>query len=317
MFFRVLFSLFISLSIFFAGPKEALACESCLVPRIGRMESSEHISELKKWFFDLTLEQQNWNTSTAREAHDLHHDGHHVHNKTHEEFYHFTLGANPIERVTLYAEMPLVVKGSIEVDSHQNLGKKEESKGLGDAHLIGTYRFYEKDETFLGAVLGVKLPSGETKRTNSRNEFFEMELQPGSGSYDFPIGATYQWMVNPFVLRGNVMYVFKNKGARQFEYGDLFSTSVFVDFIVGPKNENEETKIGMDINFQHEERQEENGQEIADSGGDTLLIGPALSVRRGKYFTWYTNILFPVYQNLGGVHQELDYVWHLGAKANW
>ncbi len=317
MLFRILFALFISLSVFAGGLKDALACESCLVPRIGRMENSEHVDGLKKWFFDFTFEQQNWDEKPAREAHLLHHDGHHFHNKTHEEFYHFTLGANPAERLTVYAEVPLVVKGSVEIENHAFLGKKEESRGLGDAHILGTYRVLEKGESFLGAVLGVKLPTGQTKVANSRDEVFEMELQPGSGSFDFPAGVMYQWMVNPFVLRGNAMYVFKTEGDRQFEYGDLFSASLFLDLLIGPQSKGEETKIGLDLNFQNEQKQTENGLSVKDSGGNTLLLGPAVTLRRGQFVTLYGNVLFPVYQELGGVHQELDYVWNAGAKVNW
>ena len=97
---------FILLSFLSFNFEKAQACESCTIPRIGRVENVGKDGQ-KPWFFDFTFEQQNWDERSAIDAHELHDEGHHVHNKTHEEFYHFTLGANPREDVTILAEMPL------------------------------------------------------------------------------------------------------------------------------------------------------------------------------------------------------------------
>ena len=295
----------------------AQACESCTIPRIGRVAELEKDNLKKPWFFDFTFEQQNWDERPALDAHELHEEGHHVHNKTHEGFYHFTLGANPLENLTLLAEIPYVVRGSVEIEDHDRLGEKEESKGIGDLNLIAIYRFLKQDENYLGAVGGVKFPTGETKETNSQNMRFEPELQPGTGSYDYPLGVVYQLQVNSFVFRGNVIYVIKTEGDQDFEFGDLFSTSLFLDYIVNPGSNAFETKIGLDLNFQHEEKQVDRGEEVADSGGTTLFLGPALTVKAHDNVSVFGNILFPVHQNLGGVHQELDFVWNAGAKILW
>lgn len=291
----------------------AQACESCTIPRIGRVSEME--KDKKPWFFDFTFEQQNWDERPARDAHELHEEGHHVHNKTHEEFYHFTLGANLWERATLLAEIPYVVRGSIEIEDHDRLGEKEESEGVGDLNFFSTYRFLEQDGNYLGAVGGIKFPTGETKETNSQNVRFEPELQPGTGSYDYPLGVVYQLRVNSFVFRGNAIYVIKTEGDQDFEFGDLFSTSLFLDYIVNPGAF--ETKIGLDLNFQHEEKQVDRGTEVADSGGTTLFLGPALTIKANDNVSVFGNILFPVHQNLGGVHQELDFVWNVGTKVSW
>lgn len=296
---------------------KAQACESCTIPRIGRVAELEKGNLGKPWFFDFTFEQQNWDEKPAEGAHELHEEGHHVHNKTHEEFYHFTLGANPLENLTLLAEIPYVVRGSIEIEDHDRLGEKEESEGIGDLNVIVTYRFLRRDNNYLGAVGGIKFPTGETKETNSQNVRFEPELQPGTGSYDYPLGVVYQLQVNSFVFRGNAIYVFKTEGDQDFEFGDLFSTSLFLDYIVNPGNNAFETKIGLDLNFQHEEKQVDHGEEVADSGGTTFFLGPALTIKANDNVSVFGNILFPVHQNLGGVHQELDFVWNAGTKITW
>lgn len=314
---RKLFGFLILLSFFSFNLDNARACESCTIPRIGREAEFEKDNLKKPWFFDFTFEQQQWDERPAREAHELHDKGHHVHNKTHEEFYHFTLGVNAWENVTLLAEIPYVVRGSIEIEDHDRLGKKEKSEGIGDLNLLLIYRFLKRGENSLGAVGGVKFPTGETKEKNSRNVRFEPELQPGTGSYDTPLGVVYQLKVNSFVFRGNVIYVIKTKGDQNFEFGDLFSMSLFLDYIVNPGSNAFETKIGLDLNFQHEKKQTNRGREEADSGGTTLFVGPALTVKANDNVLVFGNFLFPIYQNLGGVHQELDFVWTAGAKVTW
>lgn len=295
----------------------AQACESCTIPRIGRVSELEKGNLKKPWFFDFTFEQQNWDERPALDAHELHDEGHHVHNKTHEEFYHFTLGANPWENLTLLAEIPYVVRGFIEIEDHDRLGEKEESKGISDLNVLATYRFLTQGENYLGAVGGVKFPVGETKETNSQNVRFEPELQPGTGSYDYPLGVVYQIRVNSFVFRGNAIYVIKTEGDQDFEFGDLFSTSLFLDYIVNPGNNAFETKIGLDLNFQYEEKQVDRDVEVPDSGGTTLFLGPALTIKANDNVLIFGNFLFPIHQNLGGVHQELDFVWNAGAKVIW
>ena len=297
--------------------KKVFACESCTIPRIGRVSELEKDNLKKPWFFDFTFEQQNWDERPALDAHELHEEGHHVHNKTHEEFYHFTLGANPRENLTILAEIPYVVRGSIEIEDHDRLGEKEESEGIGDLNVFAIYRFLRQDENYLGAVGGVKFPTGETKETNSQRVRFEPELQPGTGSYDYPLGVVYQLRVNSCVFRGNAIYVIKTEGDQDFKFGDLFSTSLFLDYIVNPGSKALETKIGLDLNFQHEEKQVDRGREVADSGGTTLFLGPALTIKANDNVLVFGNFLFPIHQNLGGVHQELDFVWNAGAKVTW
>ena len=63
--------------------------------------------------------------------------------------------------------------------------------------------------------------------------------------------------------------------------------------------------------------QGEAGEEIEDSGGTTLFIGPALMVDINNHISIVGNILFPAYQDLGGLHQELDYLWNVGLKISW
>jgi len=194
----------------------AEACESCAIPRLGRVDHCAATPGNRQFFFDFTFEQQNWNTFDAHEAHEFHEEGHHVHNKSHEEFYHFMAGANPAENITILAGIPYIVRNSIEIEDHDRLGERETSEGFGDLNLIGIWRFLRRDENFIGVTGGVKFPTGSTDEENSQGVLFEPELQPGSGSYDYPVGGVYQLRSGPFIFRGNVIYIIKTEAVKFF-----------------------------------------------------------------------------------------------------
>lgn len=298
-----------------AGPRNASACESCSCA-LSRA-SGEHVLDQKNWFFDTTFEGIDWDSRDARAAHNLHHQGHDVHNKTHEEYYHFSLGAEPAEALTLFAELPYVSRHSTEVDDHTRLGQKQVSEGLGDMKLSAIWRFWRRENNFIGALGGVKLPTGATREENPQGVRFEPELQPGSGSTDWTAGGVFQAEWKPLTLHGNILYTFKTEGDQDFRFGDLFSSYVFLDMALASPGSPVQTWLGVDMNLQVEGKHEALGVKSPDSGGTTLLLGPALKVKINDHVSVLGNILFPAAQNLGGVHQEQDFTWNMSAKLAW
>ena len=307
----------IILSLFYFTLPTALACDTCLcsLSRPGGDQKSGDKNHLL--FFDFMMEGQDWNEKPADEAHELHEAGHHVHDKTHEKFYHFSLRINPSEELTIFSEIPYVVRQSLEVEDEERLGEKETSEGIGDLHLTGIYRFLRKNNNFLGVVGGIKFPTGNTHEENSQHERFEPELQPGTGSWDYTVGSFFQYELNPLVLNGNVLYTFKTKGDQAFEFGDLFSIYLYADYLIDPASAFNQTKVGLDMNLQVEDKQIDHGFKMKDGGGITLLLGPSLTMKANDHISLFGNLLVPIYQNLGGVHQELDFVWNLGGKIAW
>ena len=274
-------------------------------------------SEDKKWFFKYLFEQQDWNAIDPDVAHELHHDDHHVHDKTKEEFHYFNFGGRLMDRLTVSVDLPYIIRESLEIESHSRLGQTEESKGMGDLHVVGDYRFFQDDVQSAGFLAGVKFPTGETDVANSVGEVFEMELQPGSGSYDYIIGGVYQKDFGRVKLLSNLAYVLKTEGDQDFRYGDLFSTAFFLDYVINPQSESLKTQIGINGNLQYEQKHEDAGVESPDSGGTTFFLGPLVSVEAVKKVSVFGSILFPVHQDLGGVHQELDFNWTAGGRISF
>lgn len=301
----------------FGLSKEVWACESCMIPQLGRQSGVTAESGDKKWFFKYLFERQDWKEIDAHDAHTLHHQGHDAHDKTVEEFYHFGLGRHINDRLTLSADVPYVVRQSLEIDDHAHVGDEERSQGFGDLLVTGEQTLLKKDNSSLGLLGGVKFPTGKTGDRNSRQVKFEPELQPGSGSFDYLAGGVVKTEMDQWSAIFNAVYVLKNKGRQGFESGDLFTTSLLAEHPLNPGSKGAVVNLGADLNFQYEQKQRDHGQKVADSGGTTLFLGPSLSLKANEHVTFIGSWLYPVSQNMGGVHQELKNAWTLGGTILW
>ncbi|MCA9407304.1 MAG: hypothetical protein KC733_01335 [Candidatus Omnitrophica bacterium] len=307
-------AIFIAVFILVFAVVESNACEVCTVPRLGRQEKLVNLEdEQHQWFFDFVYEQQNWNELPAEDAHELHHDGHDVHDKTMEEFYHFAFGRRLNENISLRFEIPYVVRRSIGIE-HDTLGNKETSRGIGDLKAMFSYRIIEQESFAADIIGGVQFPTGQTHEKDSAGSRFEPELQPGSGAYDYLAGGLFEYHLTPFIIKGNATYSFKNEGAQNYKFGSVFSAGLFMDYVINSEAEKFKTKLGIDINYQLAQKDEANGEKDPDSGGQTILAGPTITVEALEDLVLFGTFLYPVYQNLGGLHQELNFVWTLGVK---
>ncbi len=294
----------------------ASACESCVISKIGRDKRNVVAeSQDKKWFLEYLYEHQDWKEIPALEANTLHHQGHDAHDKTDEDYYHFTVGGHLSDRFTVLLEAPYIIRCSIEIDDHARLGDKEVSQGWGDLNLLGDYRFIKDEKKSLGLVGGVKFPVGATKESNSFGDRFEPELQPGSGAYDYVAGTAYGLNFKSFELSGNALYIFKTQGSQGFRYGDLFSTAVGLNCVFNPEDKIK-IKSGIETNFQYEGRQSQDHVDVSDSGGQTIFVGPTVDIQH-ENIDIFGSFSWPAYQHLGGVHQEIVNVWTAGAKISF
>ena len=73
----------------------------------------------------------------------------------------------------------------------------------------------------------------------------------------------------------------------------------------------------MHTNLQYEQKHKDHGEKVEDSGGTTILMGPAASVQIFPHSVAFAAVQLPVYQDLGGVHQELDFSATGGIKLDW
>ncbi len=303
----------------------ALACDSCGCA-LARISSHEKLSEKNKpWFFDFTFEQLVWHKRDPQLARELGDAGHDTHDKTTEEFYHFGMGAHFSERFSVFTELPYIVRHDLNVESFDDsdpdavdhLGERRTSQGFGDLRFSGIFKLFKKGHDFIGPLAGIKFPTGVTAHKTPQGDKFEPEMQPGSGSFDPLMGAAFQYGWRRFKLHGNAIYTIRTPGKQDFAFGNLFSSYVYVDYLVNPQSRFLNTKIGFDTAVHNERKQRNAGGPIADSGGTTWLMGPEFSMRGNDWVSVFGNVLFPVYQDLGGIHQKLQYVWNVGTKISF
>lgn len=287
----------------------AAACGICTIPRLGK---DSHQGP-QKWQIGYLFHQKRWHEKEAAEGHALHHDGHHIHNKTREDFHNINLMYKFNDRFELSLDVPYILRRYIEVDTHDIVGAHQQTDGLGDIQLVGQYWLYQQQQQRVGILAGIKFPTGDTKEKNILNQRVEPELQIGSGSYDYVVGVLYQLKKDGWLVKANGSYVISNPGDQEFENGDLLTLSALTGYVLHANSKNPLT-IGMDSIVQYQAKQKQYGSHVADSGGVTILMGPSLEVGVNSTTSVFTNIHLPVYQNLGGIHQELDMTWEIGTK---
>lgn len=221
----------------FAFVYDAFAtCDSCFLPRTGRDSAYSLGADSKGAFFDFRYEYQNWNSKGEvheeeveeehdHSSHDHEADTHsaslragdnhledteevHGHNRSQDRIYHFTGGYNFSDSLSVLFHMPYLEKFEVQESGSEN------SEGFGDLSLVATWRVIKSEKGFIGPVLGVKLPTGQTNDTNSLGQKFETELQPGTGSTDVIMGGAFERRFESAILRGNALYFLRNEGTQ-------------------------------------------------------------------------------------------------------
>jgi hypothetical protein len=289
------------------------ACEFCTIPQLGKRDGIHVETQDEKIFMKYIFEAHDFDVLDAHQAHGLHHDGHHFHDKVREYVHHLGLGWRAGEDLTLVADLPYVIRESLEIDDHDILGSEQTSEGVGDMTAAALYRFWQKDQRSASAIGGVKFPTGETHDNNSVGTRFEAELQPGTGSFDYFWGAALKQTSDRHELNTNLIYILKRQGAQDYTFGDVLSVSGLWETPVY-RNDDAVLKLGIDANLQYEQKHKNRGARVDDSGGVTLFMGPSMSVALSQHASLFASLHLPAYQNLGGVHQETDYTWNAGGK---
>ncbi|HIG44653.1 MAG: hypothetical protein ABGY96_30850 [bacterium] len=89
-----------------------------------------------------------------------------------------------------YVDRKNIKAGEIE-HGHLEAHNHGDSSGFGDATLFGHYRIYQSNTTDVSMNFGIKLPTGEVTEKDDQGDRFETEFQPGTGSLDLLVGASF------------------------------------------------------------------------------------------------------------------------------
>lgn len=190
-------------------------------------------------------------------------------------------------------------------------------EGLGDASLLGEYRFFHDERSTVRWALlaGVKLPTGGTDEHTIEGERFETEHQPGSGSWDPLLGLAYSRDVGRGGVSASVLYQFATEGAQDTDLGDLVQYGVAYSHRLGAVSEDEPRTAWdaiIELHGEWQDKQEIAGEQQADTGGNSLHLAPGLRYtsfgKDSRAWSAGLSVGVPVAQNPGASHPETDYV---------
>jgi len=254
------------------------------------------------------FDARRYNAIPAEEAHELHDAGRDIHGKNHEETYNLHAGYGLTDDLDLYVIAPLVSKTSLQIEDHDHLGRGERAAGFGDLRLLGKYRFW-KEGVDAAVLVGVKAPTGETSDRDQSGGKFEAEQQPGSGSWDGEFGlAVSRSFRRRLSLATSVQYTLKGEGAQDRKLGDVFRYNAGLSYALRQLGQHPNLSLVLEVNTEWALRDHSRDERhVLDSGGTTVLISPGLTAQMTEHVSAFWSMPVPVYQNLGGEHEELQY----------
>ena len=148
--------------------------------------------------------------------------------------------------------------------------------GLGDVTVLGNFVFVHNTDSLShkfkhsGTVgLGVKAPTGESFRLG----FTEINMLPGTGSFDVIANLNYSLQYRSFGLQNETGFTYKTANRQAYRFGNALSISQ-VFFYRWNLSENLKLIPQLGINFMHNWKDRKNGQLSEDTfNGGNIVNG--------------------------------------------
>jgi hypothetical protein len=194
-------------------------------------------------------------------------------------------GGYQFKKVQVMAFLPYLVSTKISDDG------KVHSNGMGDMIVMANYRVWSKmsmnedmtrtskNELWLGG--GIKLPTGVSKVDVSQTNFNvgDFNSQPGTGSVDYLMNATHNFIWNNSGIVTNATYRYNTTNSQNYHFGNrmYLSSSFFQTFKI--KKVKLRPMAGFsylknDVNtFGGNKIEGSNGYTFSGVGGVNLIFG--------------------------------------------
>jgi len=155
--------------------------------------------------------------------------------------------------------------------------QRSSSEGLGDAALLGKYRFFSEYWTrsafHISAIGGLELPTGSTDEPGATGP----SMQPGSGSLDAIVGLGLTLSTGRYRFDTHVIYKANNEGDGNFSEGDFFTIGgSFAYRFYHAKYPGPSASAKIGLSWRHEAPDELGGEARADTGLDELRLRAGL-----------------------------------------
>ena len=154
--------------------------------------------------------------------------------------------------------------------------------GIGDTMLLVKYRFYRRDSprgtTQASVTFGPKLPTGRTNLTASNGNRLPAGLQPGSGSTDLFLEASWTYTglfnIRRLVADEDFHFLRRSQGTQQTRLGSDLNSRFWLSYRpYESKDGAREWFIGPAFTWLHSQDDRLAGVKQSGSGGNELLAG--------------------------------------------
>ncbi len=221
------------------------------------------------------------------------------------------------------AALPYIERFHAHIHNHLGVPEYErwEYNGIGDLEVDGLRAFGGGEgRSRYFATAGVKMPTGVTDVRNEAGDQPEPAARPGSGSWDFLVGAGSEWRVGgtraddagSIPLRLSVTGRLNGRGTEEYRIGSQVQAHLASELPIGRT-----VAVLGQANFRVKGKDDvgASGLEEEDTGGSWLYLSPGLRVSTGSRASIYGLVQIPVYQRVNGIQLVSDANLYLGVTG--
>lgn len=187
---------------------------------------------------------------------------------------------------------------------------------LGDVRLAGRYRLPGSGAAAgaAGLEFGLKLPTGGYRYTNAEGVTAERSLQPGTGSTDAVLGATYSWRPRFLGMGWFVQGTYQHAVATRdgFRPGDQLSATGGLRYPA-----TDALSLLFQMNALYRRRDAGPNAEPDESGGRFLYTSPGFGYAVTRDAQLYGFVQKPVYRRVNGTQIVADRLFTGGVSVRF
>jgi hypothetical protein len=252
----------------------------------------------------------------------------HMHNIDAINAYSFSLSYGISDELTLSMQLPYISRVGIRAGEMNN-GIPEvlplaNTEGISDISAILQYKIYDKEQTKIALLAGIKAPTGKTD-IQEEGEALEADLQPGTGSWDLFAGVAFTKDFETLSLHSSLLYKYNTKGVEDSQLGDVFNYNVALSYKLieqEPEHtfhickEEEDFDYSVDIflelNGEWVDKDHFAGVVANNTGHHVLFATTGVQVLTENNYSLFLTLSIPIYQNFNGVQNEISYKTSFG-----
>ena len=180
--------------------------------------------------------------------------------------------------------------------------------GFTDLWLTGKYRFYQGPVGQLALLGGIKVPTGDSRLTNSEGERVEPSATAGTGAWDGLAGLAYTVPLSAaLTLDASALYTFRGE-RYDYRLGDRLDVGTSLAWrVCGDAKTFPQVSLVAEATLRHVQKSEEEGETDGNTGGTVLFLSPGVKVSFTEKIAGSVGVQLPVLQDLNG-HQVGDAV---------